>query len=80
MKRLVTLLAAVVLCTAFLIGMQPRTKDYRIADGNRINFGHLLSDLLDAYENLRQSVREIVKLPKQSPITGQVYIWIKSIN
>ena len=51
MKRLVTLLAAVVLCTAFLIGMQPRTKDYRIADGNRINFGHLLSDLLDAYEN-----------------------------
>ena len=31
--------------------MQPRTKDYRIADGNRINFGHLLSDLLDAYEN-----------------------------
>ena len=51
MKRLVTLLAAVVLCTAFLIGMQPQTKDYRIADGNRINFGHLLSDLLDAYEN-----------------------------
>ena len=51
MKRLVTLLAAVVLCTAFLIGLQPRTKDYRIADGNRINFGHLLSDLLDAYEN-----------------------------
>ena len=51
MKRLVTLLAAVVLCTAFLIGTQPRTKDYRIADGNRINFGHLLSDLLDAYEN-----------------------------
>ena len=51
MKRLVTLLAAVVLCTALLIGMQPQTKDYRIADGNRINFGHLLSDLLDAYEN-----------------------------
>ena len=51
MKKLVTLLVAIVLCTAFLIGMQPRTKDYRIADGNRINFGHLLSDLLDAYEN-----------------------------
>ena len=51
MKRIVTLMAAIVLFTAILIGMQPRKTEYQIAEGNRINFGHLLSDLLDAYEN-----------------------------
>ena len=58
MKRLVSLLAAIILCTALLIGMQPREKGYQIADGNRINFGHLLSDLLDAYENDSSQVQD----------------------
>ena len=60
MKRLVTLLLAIVLCTAFLIGIQPGTKDYKIADGNRINFQQLLSDLLDAYENHSSQAQEQV--------------------
>ena len=58
MKRMVRLMAAIVLCTAFLIGMQPQTKEYRIADGNRINFGQLLSDLLDAYENNSSQIQD----------------------
>ena len=55
---MVRLMAAIVLCTAFLIGMQPQTKEYRIADGNRINFGQLLSDLLDAYENNSSQIQD----------------------
>ncbi|MBQ7437851.1 MAG: YdcF family protein [Oscillospiraceae bacterium] len=58
MKRIVTLMAAIVLFTAILIGMQPRTTEYQIAEGNRINFGHLLSDLLDAYENDSAQVQD----------------------
>ncbi len=51
-------MAAIVLCTAFLIGMPPQTREYRIADGNRINFGHLLTDLLDAYEDPSSEVQD----------------------
>ena len=58
MKRIVTLMAAIVLFTAILTGMQPRTTEYQIAEGNRINFGHLLSDLLDAYENDSAQVQD----------------------
>ena len=57
-KKLVTLLVAIVLCTAFLIGMQTQSNGYKIADGNRINFGHLLLDLLEAYEKHSSQVQD----------------------
>ena len=51
MKKYVSVLTGICLCTVFLLGLFQHMQEYRISDGNRINFGHLLSDLLDAYEN-----------------------------
>ena len=51
MKKFVGVLTAILLCAVFLVGLLPQEREYRIAEGNRINFGHLLVDLLDAYEN-----------------------------
>ena len=82
MKRLVTLLTAIVLCTIFLIGMQPRTKDYRIAEGNKINFGHILSDLLDAYENNSPLVQDrlLFDLKTIRAVNTRDYVVAKAIS
>ncbi len=51
MKKLVSVLTGICLCTVFLLGLFQYKQEYKISEGNRINFGFLLSDLLDAYEN-----------------------------
>lgn len=51
MKRFLCVLTAILFCAVFLIGLIPREEEYRIANGNRINFGQLFGDLLSTYEN-----------------------------
>ena len=48
------------LCAVFVIGLLPQKREYRIADGNRINFSQLLTDLLAAYETSSERYRQNV--------------------
>ena len=50
MKKFLGVLTAILLCSVILVGLLPQEREYRIAKGNHINFGQLLTDLLDAYE------------------------------
>ena len=51
MKKFIGILIAAVLCAAVLIGTARKEQPYKISDGNRINFGTLLADMLEAYES-----------------------------
>lgn len=81
MKKLVSVLTGICLCTVFLIGLFQYRQGYRISDGNRINFGYLLSDLLDAYENNVPSANEelIFDLETIKAVSLRDYAVAKSI-
>ena len=82
MKKYVSVLTGICLCTVFLLGLFQHMQEYRISDGNRINFGHLLSDLLDAYENNTPSEDEklIFDLEIIKAVSPRDYAVAKSIT
>ena len=82
MKKNVSVLTGICLCTVFLLGLFQHMQEYRISDGNRINFGHLLSDLLDAYENNTPSENErlIFDLEIIKAVSPRDYAVAKSIT
>ena len=82
MKKLLSALTGICLCTALLLGLFQHRQEYRISDGNRINFGHLLSDLLDAYENNTPSEDEklIFDLEIIKAVSPRDYAVAKSIT
>ena len=82
MKKFLSALTGICLCTAFLLGLFQHRQEYRISDGNRINFGHLLSDLLDAYENNTPSEDEklIFDLGIIKAVSPRDYAVAKSIT
>ena len=82
MKKLLGALTGICLCTALLLGLFQHRQEYRISDGNRINFGHLLSDLLDAYENNTPSEDEklIFDLEIIKAVSPRDYAVAKSIT
>ena len=82
MKKLLSALTGICLCTALLLGLFQHRQEYRISDGNRINFGHLLSDLLDAYENSTPSEDEklIFDLETIRAVSPRDYAVAKSIT
>ena len=82
MKKFVSVLTGICLYTVFLLGLFQHWQEYRISDGNRINFGHLLSDLLDAYENNTPSEDEklIFDLEIIKAVSPRDYAVAKSIT
>ncbi len=82
MKKFVSVLTGICLCAVFLLGLFQHRQDYKISDGNRINFGHLLSDLLDAYENNTPSENEklIFDLETIQAVSTRDYAVAKSIT
>lgn len=82
MKKFVSVLTGICLYTVFLLGLFQHWQEYRISDGNRINFGHLLSDLLDAYENNTASENErlIFDLETIKAVSPRDYAVAKSIT
>ena len=82
MKKFVSVLTGICLCAVFLLGLFQHRQDYKVSDGNRINFGHLLSDLLDAYENNTPSENEklIFDLETIQAVSTRDYAVAKSIT
>ena len=58
MKKFFCIATLTVLFTAFLLGLFPQEQEYQVAEGNRINFSLLLTDLLEAYENPSDEMEE----------------------